>query len=319
MEFSSSRKSSPGGLALILSVLLHVFLGLIFSHLSVSCSVNKSALSSVAKEPLETQDDLRFQSFPVYYEDKIIALSGAEASEIPPELEEIVVESKKVGKSPVEPVIVEKKNLPGQPGQVNKDFSNEEAQFVKSTNTSGMGSPPKTGTTFFGVETSAQKIVYVLDGSSSMSRRGAFPLARQQLISSVQALPEDAQFQVLVYNSLVRFLLLNQQEWISASPTNKQRTIQALKDLFPEGSTIHDKALPLALSLEPQVIFFLTDGGNLDRDYLRTITNLNRHGAAIHVLELHSSTVEGNSQILAQFAENNQGQYRSLTLSRSYP
>src|SRR5207253_645243 len=72
----------------------------------------------------------------------------------------------------------------------------------------GLGGPGSDGaTTFFQVPARGKKIVYVIDGSSSMCRDGALAAACRELRESVKKLPPDARFQVIVYNNDARFLL----------------------------------------------------------------------------------------------------------------
>jgi hypothetical protein len=165
--------------------------------------------------------------------------------------------------------------------------------------TPGTGSGNKTGsgdgstgggTSFFHIRTQAQKIVYVIDRSASMGKQGALGKACRELLASLQQLPPTALFQIIVYNSTAQPLLPQHRDWLAATAENRQRVAQALAQLTAEGSTRHNLALPLALSLNPEVIFFLTDADDLSREYLQRMQQHNRHRTVIHGIEVNEVT-----------------------------
>ena len=55
---------------------------------------------------------------------------------------------------------------------------------------------------------------------------------------------------------------------------------------------------------------FLTDGDALTPQYLSTVSQKNRRGTVIHVIELHPGTGGFANPHLARFAQDNGGQYR---------
>lgn len=146
------------------------------------------------------------------------------------------------------------------------------------------------GTSFFHIRTQAQKIVYVIDRSASMGKNGALAKACREILFSLQQLPSSAHFQIIVYNSSAQPLLPQYRGWLAATVENRQRAAQALAQLTAEGSTRHNLALPLALSLRPEVIFFVTDADDLSREYLQHMQQLNRSGTIIHMLAVTEMT-----------------------------
>jgi hypothetical protein len=180
---------------------------------------------------------------------------------------------------------------------------------------SGLGQGSGTGqggTSFFQIATHARRVVYVIDQSSSMGQFRRLDTARRELLVSLQKMPADAAFQIIVYNSTARVLLPAHPDWLTASESNRQLAADALAQLEPEGGTRHDLALPLALALQPEVVYFLTDADDLTLAYVRQITSQNRHGAVIHVLELNPSLRNDPNTPLQMLARENGGVYRAV-------
>jgi hypothetical protein len=172
------------------------------------------------------------------------------------------------------------------------------------------------GTSFFHIATRAGKVVYVIDCSMSMGLNGALDAAKRELLASLGRLPPAAYFQVIVYNSTARPLLASQRDWLRATPENRQLVAQALRDLQAEGATNHDQALPRALALQPDVIFFLTDADDLTEAYLRSVTQRNRGRTVIHTIELTAGHGSESQMPLQQLARLNGGVYRAVDPTR---
>lgn len=170
------------------------------------------------------------------------------------------------------------------------------------------------GATFFQIGTQAKKIVYVLDASASMSHHQAWWAACRELWNSLQLLSDDVAFQIVVYNHHARPLLSSSPGWLRKSPELLQQIVQALRNLPIEGRTEHTEALKLALSMQPDAIFFLTDADDLDPAQLPALQRCNSHRAAIHTIELtgiHRDRPDMPMQLLAKW---NRGQYRAVEL-----
>jgi hypothetical protein len=176
----------------------------------------------------------------------------------------------------------------------------------------GGGSGKGGSTTFFGVPTPADAVVYVLDHSASMGLGGRLAAAKQQLLASLEQLPPTARFQVIVYNSKAQPLLLDQPGMMPATTANKQRIASALHQLRAEGGTHHDQALLKALALRPAVVFFLTDADDLSDDYRLLVTRLNRHRTIIHTIELDTANLGRPAMPLQALARENGGTYQAV-------
>ncbi len=116
------------------------------------------------------------------------------------------------------------------------------------------------GPDFFGLGTSARgarKIVYVVDRSGSML--DTFVHVREELKQSIDELRRSQKFHVIFFNA-GEPLENPPKRPVSAIRAQKERFFQFLDKVFPEGSTHPERAMRRALSLEPDLIYFLTDG-----------------------------------------------------------
>jgi hypothetical protein len=182
----------------------------------------------------------------------------------------------------------------------------------------GLGKGTDLGTTsFFQIGTQARRVVYVIDHSASMGLNGSFARAKRELLASLERLPADAYFQVIVYNRSSELLSLGSGSSLAAaSPESKRRAADTLERLQPEGGTDYIPALKRALALQPDVIFFLTDGDDLRLDQIQTITQINRGRTVIHAVELSGPRPSHGASRLEVLARANQGSYRFVPLER---
>lgn len=171
-------------------------------------------------------------------------------------------------------------------------------------NNSGQG-----GTSFYQIGTPARRIVYVIDRSLSMG--DAFSRVLEELRSSLQQLPPDAQFQVLAYNEAPQFLLWP-EHLLPAQPETIARCVQATRDLRPRGKTNHLNALRVALSLNPEVIFFVSDADDLLLKDVEVISGLCSGKTAIHVVEMVSGGTPQRDSPLLRLAVQTHGTYRAV-------
>jgi hypothetical protein len=196
------------------------------------------------------------------------------------------------------------------------------ANFSSAT-TSGFGGlggseTGLTGTTvdFFQVGIRAESVVYVIDRSSSMGLRGALELAKRELLVSLEKLPAQTRFQVIVYNRRAECLrIAGRTDLVAASVENKREVAALLQAVRPEGSTDPLPALRQALVLRPEVIFFLSDADDLNVRQVNALTQLNRGHTAIHTIELNTLHRNRDDQPLQMLARNNRGEYRAVPVS----
>jgi len=162
--------------------------------------------------------------------------------------------------------------------------------------------------TFFSLRAVGKSVVYVIDRSSSMGIDGRFDRAREQVIASLRQLPADARFQVIAYDRTALTLRLGTGGLATASQANVETAAAALSAMASEGATDHVRALTLALSLRPDVVYFLTDEDDLTAADVAQITQFNRGLASIHALCLVAPTAVDTP--MRNLARQNRGEFR---------
>ncbi len=170
--------------------------------------------------------------------------------------------------------------------------------------------------TFFEIETRTKNIVYVIDRSVSMGPNEKSARAKRELLRSLEQLPADSRFQVILFNSSVEILTGDQGAGLlPANPENRRRAAQFLSSALSEGGTRALPALKRALTLKSDVIFFLSDAEDMsDRD-VREITHLNAGRTEIQVVVLEEARHENQNSVLSMLAHSNRGKLRSVAES----
>ena len=134
---------------------------------------------------------------------------------------------------------------------------------VGGSETSDFGLPSASGLSgpsFFGLgrqARGARRIVYVVDRSGSMT--DLFAGLRQELKRSIDGLRKSQKFHVIFYNSGDP-LELPAKRLVSAVRSAKDEAFAFLETVRPEGMTEPANALRRAFDLNPDLIYFLSDG-----------------------------------------------------------
>jgi hypothetical protein len=165
-----------------------------------------------------------------------------------------------------------------------------------------------------------RSVVYVIDCSMSMGgpdeRSHKFSLARRELLASLRLLPEGTLFQVIPYNHQAEPLLLDGQTGlVPKCDYNVLAAADALEKRKPSGWTDHARALRRGLVLRPDLLFFVTDGDDLQAAQERDASALNKGRTAIHVVELGARPSPPGCP-LRTLARNNGGAYRHVMAGR---
>lgn len=173
----------------------------------------------------------------------------------------------------------------------------------------------------FGIQGEGYKFVYVFDRSGSME--GA-PLAaaKAELIASLKSLQDTHQFQIIFYsNEVLRFNPTGDPNRLFfATERNKNLAAKFIGSIIALGGTDHEKALLLAISLQPDVIFLLTDAdepklwpGQLDKIKRRAA------GITIHAIEFGSRPQAEPNNFLVRLARDNGGRHGYVDISTLRP
>jgi hypothetical protein len=178
-------------------------------------------------------------------------------------------------------------------------------------------------TQVFGAQGTGNKFIYVFDRSASMDGFQGRPMraAKSQLLASLGDLESVHQFQIVFYNETPAVFHPDRSRPPSilfASDDNKSQAKQFIERMAAVGGTHHIDALLLALGMNPDVIFFLTDAAEpqLTPGELSTIRRRNRSEATIHSIEFGSGPQRRGENFLKRLARQNRGKHVYVDVSK---
>jgi hypothetical protein len=123
---------------------------------------------------------------------------------------------------------------------------------------------------FFNVGAEGKRFVFVIDASGSMTEGNRWSMACRELLKSIEGLEEDQEFFVFLYSSGTSCMFDMQPKEIkmhAATPDNYNKLYNWMETRFPLGSTLPKNAMKMAIDLEPDAIFLLSDGEIQDDTY----------------------------------------------------
>ena len=125
----------------------------------------------------------------------------------------------------------------------------------------GLGGGGGGGTSFFGVASKGSRFAFIVDVSGSMEMDRKIQTAMNELAKSVSALPDYAQYYVLLFSSNI-VQPPGQKGWTRARRSSIQGLVRWLRSIEPGGGTEPKPAFVQVFSLDvrPDVVYFLTDG-----------------------------------------------------------
>lgn len=170
----------------------------------------------------------------------------------------------------------------------------------------------KARTTVYGLKGEGHRFVYVFDRSGSMGGSGnrALNSAKKELLQSIADLGDTHQFQIIFYNEQPTIMKFdNLPNLMFANAENKARARLFVAGITADGATAHEPALNLALTLEPDVIFFLTDADQpeLSAAALQKIQKRNHGSAVINTIEFGLGPKIRKENFLDRLAAQNGG------------
>ncbi len=179
----------------------------------------------------------------------------------------------------------------------------------------------KARTAVFGIQGEGYKFVYVFDRSGSMggSGRSALGAAKAQLIASLKSLGKTHQFQIIFYNDRPwRFNPTGQPNRLFfATERNKALAAKFIGSITADGATRHEDALMIAISLQPDVIFFLTDADE-PKLWPGQLAKLKRRaaGITINAIEFGFGPQTKPDNFLVKLARQNGGKHAYVDISK---
>lgn len=175
----------------------------------------------------------------------------------------------------------------------------------------GDGEGNGSGYQFFQLAAAGTKYVYVIDGSGSMTEphkedRTKLDRVKRELINSIGSLPFEMEFFVIFFNN--HAVPMKAKTLQPATLDNKMKHLTWVAKIQGGGNTDPREALKMALALEPDVIYFLTDGV-FDPKVADEVTKLNTHKVSIHTF---CFTNDSGASMLQNIARKNNGTYKFI-------
>lgn len=164
------------------------------------------------------------------------------------------------------------------------------------------------GTSFFGRKLTVDSIAYVIDASGSM--QGArFRRARQELVNALKEMRQEQQFYIVFYTDQTYPLYWPNSvaELQLATPNNLRKTGLWLEKAQTSGGTEPQEAMRIALGLQPDVVFLLSDG-DIPPD-TRSIVMRENKRSVIHTIALGSNK---GAVVMKQIAAENKGEFKFI-------
>jgi len=169
---------------------------------------------------------------------------------------------------------------------------------------------------YYGFSIYAQRVVFVIDASTSMTGV-RLETAKRELLSAIEQLSAESEFAVVAYNSSARAW---KQQLQPASLPAKKNAAKFVAGLRAGGMTASFDALAAAFGYDAEAMYFLSDGvptaGRITElpKILQAIEQLNRgRYISIYTIGIHAGA-EGSDfvRFLKLLAEQNAGQFREV-------
>ena len=171
---------------------------------------------------------------------------------------------------------------------------------------------------FFGRKSVVQRVCYVVDCSGSMY--GSMYLVKDQLKQSILNLNAQQAFSVVFFTQGQKIMTIGDGMLRPATVKAKSKAVKLIESVRPGGSTNAEHALQWAMKLKdadghrPEVIYFLTDGFDLDADrskaFVKRVDRMRRSSAPAAVLHTIGFWPQPQDrQMLQSLAQNAGGEF----------
>ena len=260
MKFKSSPASGTYRQSLVsfsISASVHIVLGLAFALILVRSHVNSTGIivASIASEDASNEIyELEFTLLP--------------QTQMPDDPEQAVFEVARElpANAPIEPSI--SASLLSTKPEIHKSITSQAAMAARATGAFKSDATPSKSksttskATFFGAEANGNRFVFVIDSSASMRGPRWAALCRE-LIRAIQSLSPDQAFFIISFDSSAHpmFGLMPQKEaFLNPTHESVANVWSWLVSIQHGSSTLPATAVGIAMKLEPDAIFLLSDG-----------------------------------------------------------
>ena len=183
-----------------------------------------------------------------------------------PKVEPVTPKVEKPVFEPEKTPLVSARAIPDEPEPAPEPVPTDvEPEVVES-----MAAPAINEVEFFGQKSIVQRVCYVVDCSGSMY--GQMYQVRKKLKESILNLNSEQAFSILFFMDGKQIRMTGSGTLTAATTKAKSEALKLIDEVRPAGSTDAAHALERAMRLRgpngasPEVIYFLTDGFNLDAD-----------------------------------------------------
>lgn len=178
---------------------------------------------------------------------------------------------------------------------------------------------------FFGVDITGDKVVYIIDGSNSMieafksPERTRLGRVKKELAASIRSLADDQEWYVVFFNSDA--FPIPADRYLTTEEDERETYLQWVQNFVPGGGTNPIPAIQGTLQkLEPDVVFLLTDG-EFPPQVIPIVDDLNKAETVIHTIGLGDaasirSTPSLATRVLTELAIRNNGEAKFIPDAR---
>ena len=273
------------------------------------------AISSLGIGPGNGQLELEFADAPAQFETIMTEI----------DFEDVVIEDEQESLTPdqTEPLEVEEVEIPLEMMEVHT----AEMESDISAHLGPLSGLPGSATTesgkkgnsakFFGTTSYGSRFVFVIDCSLSM-KGNRWYRAVKELNEAIAGLEKEQEFLVLLYNersSVMMNVRMDLAALVPATDENKEACRSWLRKRRPNGGTFPASAMFVALTLEPDAVFLLSDGELQDntRELLQFWNaEQNRSDGTASRIPIHTISLGGQFEgqaMMKSIAKENDGDF----------
>ncbi|MDA1015447.1 MAG: VWA domain-containing protein [Planctomycetota bacterium] len=165
---------------------------------------------------------------------------------------------------------------------------------------------------FFGVPVVGQRIVYVVDCSRSMNHphdseaKTRFRRLKLEITKSIRSMAPQMEFYIIFFNDQAHPMPAKHMQ--PALPRTQLRYLNWLTQVRAVGDTDPRQAMGMAVRMQPDVIYFLTDG-SFDKSVQADLLKLRVANTTIHTFAFGERDGERTMKLIAR---NNNGRYHFI-------